>query len=180
MRSPLHGSKAPCTSWRPSHPLSWPKWGRDLIRSGDSMHVIDVDRMGRISLLPCFFLALRGGRASASLDRKSDLLRAVHVHDTPRPLGGCRIRPLGLHAGPAIQRGPGRSPGPPQRPASRARPSAPWRTRRAGPWPKLLAVPQDGGDDSEDDPLSALKADVRPARGRALLVETTAAGWARG
>ena len=27
--------------------------GRDLIRSGDSMHVIDVDRMGRVSVLPC-------------------------------------------------------------------------------------------------------------------------------
>ena len=27
--------------------------GRDLIRSGDSMHVIDVDHMGRVTLLPC-------------------------------------------------------------------------------------------------------------------------------
>ena len=27
--------------------------GRDLVRSGDSMHVIDVDEMGRVSLLPC-------------------------------------------------------------------------------------------------------------------------------
>ena len=27
--------------------------GRDLIRSGDSMHVIDVDRAGRVTLLPC-------------------------------------------------------------------------------------------------------------------------------
>jgi len=27
--------------------------GRGLIRSGDSMHVIDVDRSGRVSLLPC-------------------------------------------------------------------------------------------------------------------------------
>ena len=27
--------------------------GRDLVRSGDSMHVIDVDLMGRVTLLPC-------------------------------------------------------------------------------------------------------------------------------
>ena len=27
--------------------------GRDLVRSGDSMHVIDVDEQGRVSLLPC-------------------------------------------------------------------------------------------------------------------------------
>ena len=36
------------------------------------------------------------------------------------------------------------------------------------------------GDDSEDDPLAALKADVRTARGKALLVETVAAGWGEG
>ena len=27
--------------------------GRDLVRNGDSMHVIDVDNQGRVSLLPC-------------------------------------------------------------------------------------------------------------------------------
>ena len=49
-----------------------------------------------------------------------------------------------------------------------------------GPVAQLLPVPQDGGDDSDDDPLKALRADIRGARGRALLVETTAAGWAEG
>ena len=50
----------------------------------------------------------------------------------------------------------------------------------AGPLAQLLAIPADGGDDSEDDPLAALKADVRTARGKALLVETVAAGWGEG
>ncbi len=27
--------------------------GRDLVRSGDSMHVIDMDALGRVTLLPC-------------------------------------------------------------------------------------------------------------------------------
>ena len=49
-----------------------------------------------------------------------------------------------------------------------------------GPIANLLAVPQDGGDDSEDDPLKELKADIRTARGKALLVETVAAGWGEG
>ena len=49
-----------------------------------------------------------------------------------------------------------------------------------GPLAQLLAVPQDGGAEAEDDPLAALKADVRTARGRALLVETVAAGWGEG
>ena len=49
-----------------------------------------------------------------------------------------------------------------------------------GPLAQLLAVPQDGGDDSDDDPLKMLKADISAARGKALLVETTAAGHGEG
>ena len=41
-------------------------------------------------------------------------------------------------------------------------------------------MPQDGGDDGDDDPLAGLKADIRAARGKALLVETTNAGWGEG
>ena len=47
----------------------------------------------------------------------------------------------------------------------------------AGPLAQLLAVPQDGGDGEDDDPLAPLKADIARARGKALIVETTAAGW---
>ena len=50
----------------------------------------------------------------------------------------------------------------------------------AGPLAQLLAVPQDGGADGDDDPLAGLKADIRTARGKALLVETTNAGWGEG
>ena len=49
-----------------------------------------------------------------------------------------------------------------------------------GPLAQLLAIPQDGGDDGDDDPLKLLKADLRTARGRALLLETAAAGWGEG
>lgn len=50
----------------------------------------------------------------------------------------------------------------------------------AGPLAQLIAIPADGGDDSEDDPLAMLKADIRTARGKALLLETAAAGWGEG
>ena len=51
----------------------------------------------------------------------------------------------------------------------------------AGPLAQLLAVPQDPGDpDGGGDPLAALRGDLARARGRALLVETTAAGWGEG
>ena len=45
---------------------------------------------------------------------------------------------------------------------------------------QLVAVPQDGGDGKDDDPLAELKADLRSARGRALLLETVAAAWGEG
>ena len=44
----------------------------------------------------------------------------------------------------------------------------------------ILPVPQDGGDGTDDDPLKALKADIGAARGKAVLTETTAAGWGEG
>ena len=50
----------------------------------------------------------------------------------------------------------------------------------AGPLAQLLAVPTDGGSDGGNDPLKMLKADVRGARGKALLLETVAAGWGEG
>ena len=51
----------------------------------------------------------------------------------------------------------------------------------AGPLAQLLAIPADGGDGDEDtDPLAKLKADLGSARGRAMLVETTAAGFGEG
>ena len=50
-----------------------------------------------------------------------------------------------------------------------------------GPVAQLLPIPQDGGDGDDDtDPLAKLKTDIANAKGRALLVETTAAGWGDG
>ena len=50
----------------------------------------------------------------------------------------------------------------------------------AGPLAQLLAIPADGGDGGDGDPLVELKSDIRAARGKALLVETSAAGWGDG
>ena len=52
----------------------------------------------------------------------------------------------------------------------------------AGPIAQLLPIPdgQDGGDGGDNDPLAMLKADIAQARGKALLLETTAAGYGEG
>ena len=49
-----------------------------------------------------------------------------------------------------------------------------------GPVGHILAVPADGGDGSDDDPLAVLKSDLANAKGRTVLAETTAAGWGEG
>ena len=49
-----------------------------------------------------------------------------------------------------------------------------------GPVGHLLPVPADGGDGGDGDPLANLKADIRGARGRPLLIETTSAGFGEG
>ena len=49
-----------------------------------------------------------------------------------------------------------------------------------GPVAQLMPVPQDGGNGKQGDPLAELKSDLRTARGRALLLETTTAGWGEG
>ena len=49
-----------------------------------------------------------------------------------------------------------------------------------GPIAQILSIPEDGGDGEEDDPLAELKADVAAARGKALLLETTSAGYGQG
>ena len=49
-----------------------------------------------------------------------------------------------------------------------------------GPIAQILPIPADGGDGEDDDPLKSLKADIAAAKGKAVLTETTAAGWGDG
>ena len=44
----------------------------------------------------------------------------------------------------------------------------------------VLAVPQDGGDGGDEDPLAQFKAVLAGAKGRTVVAETTAAGWGEG
>ena len=160
-------------------PVVLAQMGRDLIRSGDSMHVIDVDRDGRVTLLPCSSWHFEGDAhprtwtvratfygpsTSTTKHLPADGVVFVRWGSTPgQPYVG--IGPLSwAHTTARLQSETERS----------------LVDEAAGPLAQLLSVPQDGGDDSDTDPLAALKADVRAARGKALLVETTTAGWGEG
>ena len=153
--------------------------GRDLVRSGDSMHVIRVERMGRVSLLPCSSWHFEGDADPASWTVRATVYGPSTSTTRHLPFAGVVFCKWGSTPG---QRYVGTGP------LSWAHTTARLQseTERSladeagGPLAQLLAIPQDGGDDGDDDPLKMLKADIRTARGRALFVETVAAAWGEG
>ena len=73
-----------------------------------------------------------------------------------------------------------RSDGPRTLARSPATPTCDSAREASGAISRLIPVPQDGGDGGDADPLAGLKSDIKSGKGRALIVETTAAGWGEG
>lgn len=153
--------------------------GRDLVRSGDSMHVVRMGGDGMVQLIPCSSWHFEG-----SHDPTSWTVRATAY-------GPSTSTTWNLPASSVVFVRWGGTPGQPYvgtGPLSWAHTTARLQseTERSladeaqGPLAQLLAVPQDGGDGGQDDPLKALKADIAGARGKALLIETVAAAWGEG
>ena len=153
--------------------------GRDLIRSGDSMHVIRVGIDGMVKLVPASSWHWEG-----SHDPDSWTVRVTCY-------GPSTSTTWNLPASGVVFVRWGSAPGQPYTgtgPLSWAHTTARLQSEAersladeaGGPIANLLAIPQDGGDDSDAEPLAGLKTDIRTARGKALLVETTAAGWGEG
>ena len=153
--------------------------GRDLIRTGASLSVIRLDGAGMVSLVPASSWSWEGAhdpdswtvRVTASGPSSTTtwhLPRAATVFVTWGSLPGrtyAGVGPLGWASTTARLQGE----------AERS-----LADEAGGPLAQLLAIPQDGGDGGDDDPLAKLKADIGTARGKALVVETTAAGWGEG
>ena len=151
---------------------------RNLIRRGESLHLLTVDR-GTVRLTPAGSWDVRGGWHEADwwyrLDTFGPSGNATHfvpsgaaVHcryaiDPSRPWLG--ISPLGW----------ARSTG-----TLAANLETRLGQEAGGTVAHLLPIPQDGGDGTDGDPLKGLKADITAARGGTVLTETTAAGWGEG
>ena len=153
--------------------------GRDLIRSGDSMHVIRMGRDGMVRLIPASSWHWEG-----SHDPDSWTVRATCY-------GPSTSTTWNLPASGVVFVRWGSAPGQPYvgtGPLSWAHTTARLQSEversladeAQGPLAQLLAIPSDGGDDGDGDPLKLLKADIAGARGKALLLETSAAGWGEG
>ena len=153
---------------------------RDLIRRGESVHLIEVDRGGAM-LRPVGSWDVRGGHREAEWFYRLDLFgpsgnvtrfvpsaAALHFRyavDPARPwlgLGPLQwARSTGtLAANLEIRLGEGAG-------------------ASVG---AFVPIPADGGGDDEPDtdPLAGLKSDIKAAKGRNLLIETTSAGWGSG
>ena len=151
--------------------------GRDLVRVGESLHAVRM-MGGRVRLVPCSTWYYEGdadpetwlctatayGPSGSTTWRVpwSSVVFVAWGAPTARPYHG--LAPMAWAADTA------------RLTAEAERSLA---DEAGGPLAQLLAIPQDGGDGG-DDPLAGLKADVAGARGKALLVETTAAGWGEG
>ena len=153
--------------------------GRDLIRVGESLHVIRVDHMGGVGMVPASTWYFEG-----DADPETWLVTATSYGPSGSQTWRLPMSATVFASWGAATARPYIGIGPTGWASLAGRLAA--ETERAladesgGPVAQLIAVPADGGDDGDDDALSDLKSDIGKARGKALLLETTAAGFGEG
>ena len=153
--------------------------GRDLIRKGDSMHVIRLGNDGQVKLIAASSWHWEGNH-----DPDSWTVRVTAYGPStsttwslPAP-GVVFVRWGGTPGQTYVGTGPLSWAHTTARLGSEVERSL--ADEASGPLAQIISVPQDGGDGGDTDPLAMLKADIAKARGKAVLVETTAAGWDQG
>lgn len=154
--------------------------GRDLVRIGESLNVIRMTG-ARLRLVPCSTWYFEGGpdpeswlcTATAYGPSGSTTWRVPSAAVIFAAWGAPVARPYhGL--GPLSWASEtGRLAGAAERSLA---------DEAGGPVAGLLPIPEgkDSGSDDDDDELAKLRSDIGKARGRALLVETTASGYGEG
>ena len=153
--------------------------GRDLIRSGDSLHIVRVSEMGQVILIPCSSWHFEGGDDPATWRVRTTSYGPSSSTTENLPFASVIFAKWGATPGQSyIGIGPTRWAHTTARLQSEVERSL--ADESGGPISQLLAIPIDGGDGTDKDPLKALKADIRSARGKALFVETTADSWGEG
>ena len=153
--------------------------GRDLIRKGDSMHVIRMGAAGMVKLIPCSSWHWEGSHDPATWTVRATAYGPSTSTTWHLPAAAVVFVKWGANPGqPYVGTGPLSWASTTARLQSESERSL--ADEAGGPIAQMLAIPQDGGDDGDDDPLKMLRADISKARGRALLVETVAAAWGEG
>ena len=152
--------------------------GRDLVRNGDSLHVVRMAG-GQLRLIPAASWHWEGSHDPDSWRVRATAYGPSTSTTWALPASSVVFVRWGGYPGQ-----PYAGTGPTAWAAVTARLQAEAERSLAdeagGPLAQLLALPADGGDGEEGDPLAMLKADIKKARGKAAFVETTAAGWGDG
>lgn len=152
---------------------------RNLIRRGNAVHVIEMTDTGVLRLIPAGVWDIRGDADPATWRYRCDLFgpsESRSVYSSPDGVVHCRyaVDPARPWAGL----------GPLQFATSSASLAGRLENGLSGeagaPAAQLIPIPSDGGAGGEDDPLAGLKSDIARAKGKALLVESTATGWGDG
>ena len=151
-----------------------------MIRVGESLHVIRM--MGnRLRLVPCSTWYWEGDADPDLVARDLYRLRPIRFEH----LAGAQLQRdflrMGLTDCAPVSRAEPSDMGSRDRPSGRERRAEPG-DEAGSPTAALLAIPegQDAGSEDGDDALANLRADIGRARGKALLLETTASGFGEG
>ena len=154
--------------------------GRDLIRSGDSLHVIRVNPMGKAVLLPCSSWHFEGDADPDTWMVRATVFGPSSSQTWLLPYSSVIFVKWGSDPGtPYVGTAPSSYASTTNRMLTATQKTL--ADESGGPLANLLVSPQDGGDGDEDtDPLADLKRDIRNATGAGLMVETTNAGWGEG
>lgn len=157
-------------------PLVLSTIGREIVRRGEVLFIIDVDGVAGLRLTPAVSWDVEGGPAPETWTYRAQL--AGPSHDVERYAPAAGVVHVRAYVEPSA---PWRGISPLDAAASTARLLAETETALAdessGPRGYVVTVPQ-GEDD--DDALAGLKADIANLKGSTALVETTAAGWGEG
>ena len=158
--------------------------GRSLVREGASLSVIEVRAAG-VALIPAAFWNFEGHAPRHDEDEETWMCRATTYGPSSsrtRLLPRDRLAYVRWGTSPGTRyRGQGPTSWASLTAKTQAEAERSLGDEASGPLAQILSIPQDGGaDDDEGDPLAMLKADIKAARGKALFVETTSAGWGTG
>ena len=152
--------------------------GRDLVRVGESLHVIRFSG-GRLRLLPASTWYWEGSADPATWTATATSYGPTGSTTWTVPQSGVVFVTWGS---PTARPYHGLGPTTWAQETSRLQANAErsLADEAGGPVAQFLPVPQDGGDGETGDPLAGLKADIAKAKGSALLIETTSGGWGEG
>ena len=153
---------------------------RNILRHGESLHLLSVTPEGGLVLTPCSSWDVSGNYDPASWVIRADLAGPSMSSSITAPYDSF------LHIMYAYRAGmPWKGVSPLAWCPDTAQLMAGLERRLSeescAPISHILPIPTDGGADGEDDdPHAALKQDLRLGGGRTLLLESTAAGWGDG